>query len=223
VPRTDDLGELDGGLGVSVSPVNIEKGMRLNTAIMYLDPVRNRPNLRVVGEVLIDHVTLTRGRADGIVAIVDGKQVTVRGDLIVLSSGAYGTPAILLRSGIGAASRLEELGIRPLVNLPGVGRVLQDQPTALLTFRGSPELERRLADHVRPTASCRRSSASPRCRADWPATMPPSTPTSSRGSSPSRMAGDASCPSRCSPPVPLGGWRSPVPTRERHRRSTTGT
>ncbi len=149
VPRTDDLGDLDGGVGVSVSPVNIEAGMRVNTAIAYLDPVRVRPNLRVVGGVLIDRVTVRGGRADGVVVLADGEPLTVRGDLIVVCAGAYGTPAILQRSGIGAASRLDELGIRPSVDLPGVGRGLQDQPIATLTFRGSSELERRLAAYAR--------------------------------------------------------------------------
>lgn len=149
VPRTDDLDDLDGGLGVGVTPVNIERGMRINTAVAYLDPVRDRPNLRVVGQVLTDRVTITRGRADGALVISGGEPVMVRGDLVVLCAGAYGTPAILQRSGIGDASRLRELGIRPLQDLPGVGRGLQDQPTALLWFRGSAELERRLADHAR--------------------------------------------------------------------------
>jgi choline dehydrogenase len=149
VPRTDDLGDLDGGLGVGVTPVNIEEGRRINTAVAYLDPLRDRPNLRVAGGVLIDRVTLVDGRADGVVAIADGRPVTVRGDLVVVCAGAYGTPAILQRSGIGESSRLRARGIDPLVELPGVGRGLQDQPTAVLWFRGTPELERRLAEHLR--------------------------------------------------------------------------
>ena len=149
VPRTDDLADLDGGLGVGVTPVNIERGMRVNTAVAYLDSVRGRPNLRVVGGVLIDRVSITRGRADGVVVIADGEPVTVRADLLVSCAGAYGTPMILQRSGIGEASRLRGLGIEPVVDLPGVGRGLQDQPTALLWFRGSSEFERRLADHAR--------------------------------------------------------------------------
>ena len=148
VLRTDDLGNLDGGLGVSVSPVNIEGGMRVNTAVAYLDSIRARPNFRVVGGVLIDRVMLTRGHADGISAIAGGERVTVRGDLFIVCAGAYGTPTILQRSGVGDASRLRELGIPPLVDLPGVGRGLQDQPTALLSFRGSSELERRLVDYA---------------------------------------------------------------------------
>ena len=65
------------------------------------------------------------GRAIG-VRLVDGNVVT--GREIVLCAGTYGSPAILLRSGIGPAAHLRELGIPVTQHLPGVGENLLDHP-----------------------------------------------------------------------------------------------
>ena len=62
---------------------------------------------------------------------------------VVLTAGTYGTPAILLRSGIGPARDLERLGIDVVLDLPGVGGNLHDHPMAELDFTGSHELSRR--------------------------------------------------------------------------------
>jgi choline dehydrogenase len=64
----------------------------------------------------------------------------------VLTAGTYGTPAILLRSGIGPPHDLERLGIDVVLDLPGVGGNLHDHPMAELDFTGSPELSGALAD-----------------------------------------------------------------------------
>ena len=50
IPATDDLNDLDESQGVSPSPVNIDDGVRFNTAFAYLDPVRGKPNLTIVGD-----------------------------------------------------------------------------------------------------------------------------------------------------------------------------
>jgi choline dehydrogenase len=61
-------------------------------------------------------------------------------------AGAYGSPAILLRSGIGGAGELRGLGIAPQLDLPGVGGNLQDHPVGGLMFAGTGELERRMSE-----------------------------------------------------------------------------
>jgi choline dehydrogenase len=63
---------------------------------------------------------------------------------VVLCGGAYGSPAILLRSGVGDPAELRRLGIPTVVDLPGVGRNLHDHPVTALVFAGTAELERRM-------------------------------------------------------------------------------
>ena len=68
----------------------------------------------------------------------DPREVRVRGRRVTLAAGAIGSPAILLRSGIGAAAALAELGIEPVADLPGVGAGLTDHPVARLLLVPNP-------------------------------------------------------------------------------------
>jgi choline dehydrogenase len=107
------------------TPKNIRDGNRLNAALTYLGVARSRPNLTLCPETLVDRVLFEGTTATGILT-VDGR--TLYGREIILSSGAYGSPAILLRSGIGPAEQLRSLGIGIVVDLPGVGDNLMDHP-----------------------------------------------------------------------------------------------
>jgi choline dehydrogenase len=138
VTRTDDLDDLDGATGCASEQMNVVDGVRWNAAFAYLDPVRSELDVR--GGALVDRVLVERDRAVGVRAIADGRTRDVRADLVVLAAGAYGTPEILLRGGIGPAADLHALGIEPVVDLPGVGANLHDQPTIELRFAGTDEL-----------------------------------------------------------------------------------
>src|SRR6266511_814733 len=85
-----------------VNPLNAVGPVRWNSAFAYLDPARRRPNLTIVADTLADRVLLERDRAKGV--------TTSAGELqagqVVLAASAYGSPAILLRSGIGPESGL---------------------------------------------------------------------------------------------------------------------
>jgi choline dehydrogenase len=85
-----------------VHPVNEVGGVRWNAAFAYLDPARGRPNLTILGEHLVDRVEHAGGRATA----VQTDRGEIRAAAIVLAGGAYGTPAVLLRSGIGPESGL---------------------------------------------------------------------------------------------------------------------
>jgi choline dehydrogenase len=82
------------GESAILHPVNAVGAVRWNTAFAYLDPARPRANLTVLGDTLVDRVEPERGQV-----------LTDRGPLeattIVVAAGAYGSPGILLRSGIG--------------------------------------------------------------------------------------------------------------------------
>ena len=86
-----DLNDPEDTAGVSPSPANIYDGTRWNTSLAYLDPVRMRPNLTIVGNATVDRVELRAGRAVAVEAIVDGSPVRIPARRIVLSSGAYGS------------------------------------------------------------------------------------------------------------------------------------
>jgi choline dehydrogenase len=111
--------------GVGQSPRNLADGMRMNAAFTYLAAARQRPNLTIVADVLVDRVVCSENRAVAVRA-ADGR--TFHGGEIVLTGGAHGSPAILLRSGIGPAAHLREQGISVTQDLPGVGEQLLDHP-----------------------------------------------------------------------------------------------
>ena len=71
---------------------------------------------------------------------------TVQAGTVIVSSGAYNSPAVLMRSGIGAADHLVSLGIPAAVDLPGVGKNLHDHPAVYVTFPGSDALKQQMAD-----------------------------------------------------------------------------
>jgi choline dehydrogenase len=103
--------------------------MRMSTAITYLNLARGRPNLTIQPETMVASVECKGTRAVG-VRLVDGTLIAA--DRVVLAAGAYASPGLLTRSGIGPVEELQRLGIRPILDLPGVGTNLSDH--ALLSI-----------------------------------------------------------------------------------------
>jgi len=98
----------------------------MNGAFTYLTAeVRARPNLTILPDTHTDRVVLDSHRASG-VRTAAGQ--VIEGGEVILSSGAYGSPAILLRSGIGPGEHLRAIGIVGVRELPGVGEHLMDHP-----------------------------------------------------------------------------------------------
>ncbi len=111
--------------GIGPYPLNVVDGVRQNTGIAYLtEEVRHRPNLTIRGGVQVDRVIFEDGHARG-VRLVDGS--FERATTTILSAGVYGSPAILMRSGIGPAQDLRALDIPVVADVP-VGRRLMDHP-----------------------------------------------------------------------------------------------
>ena len=142
LPEIDDLESLEGVPGVCAEPSNSPDGVRWNAAFAYLDPVRARPELVVSGDTLVDRVLVEGGRAVGIAAHGPDGAFEARAELVIVAAGTYGSPAILMRSGIGPAAELRALGAGVVEDLP-VGRNLHDQPSFELLFAPSEELARR--------------------------------------------------------------------------------
>ncbi len=140
IPLTENLNDLDENVAMGPSPVNIYNGIRWNTAFAYLDPVRGNGNLTIVGNAVVNRLRIANGRARGVEFIAPEGQRVIHAGMVVVCAGAYATPGILMRSGIGAAEELHALDIRPVFELRGVGRNLQDHPTLYLKYSGTPEL-----------------------------------------------------------------------------------
>ena len=124
-----------GAMGAGVTPRNAVDGVRVNTALAYLTSARARPNLDVRPDVNVDCVVIRNGRVTGVRA--DGGE-EIAADHVVLSAGAYGSPAILLRSGIGPAADLAPLSIATLADLHGVGADLIDHPALSVDIPATP-------------------------------------------------------------------------------------
>ena len=126
IPANDDYNDGDNE-GVAWFVATIRNGRRHSTARAFLDPVRQRRNLEVVTGALVDRITFDGSRAKGVVFRLGDRQVEVSATVeIILAAGAYGTPAILERSGVGDPRVLSSAGIETRHELPGVGENLQD-------------------------------------------------------------------------------------------------
>ena len=112
--------------GVGPWPRNRRDGIRISTAIGYLNPARHRLNLTIRPFCNTHRVIVEGGRAIGVEVECGGAVQTIRGRRVTLSAGAINSPAILMRSGIGPRAELEALGIKSVIDLPGVGRNLID-------------------------------------------------------------------------------------------------
>jgi choline dehydrogenase len=120
-PRVQDHNHPE-ATGVGSGPWNLRRdGIRVSTAIAYLLSARLRSNLTIRPDCLIDRVLLDGTRAIGVELESGGTREQVFGRRITLCGGAIGSPAILLRSGIGPADDLRGVGIEPRVPLAGVG------------------------------------------------------------------------------------------------------
>jgi choline dehydrogenase len=109
--------------GVGPYPLNVVDGVRINTGMAYLTTaVRARPNLTIRSDAEVDSVVVEDNVAVGIKLV--GGEVIAAGE-IILAAGAFGSPAILMRSGIGPAKHLQELRIPTVADLP-VGDRLKD-------------------------------------------------------------------------------------------------
>ena len=96
----------------------------------------------------MDKINLHRSRAVSVDFTRAGETATVEAGRIVLSAGAYGSPAVLLRSGIGPAEELSPLGISTRIDLPGVGRNLHDHPSFSMRHYGTRSFDSLMKDFV---------------------------------------------------------------------------
>lgn len=133
-PGDEDMNHPD-STGVGPVPFNNINGVRMSTAVTYLDAARHRLNLTIRGEALALRILFEGYRATGVEVESGGQRFSVEGDEVVLAAGGIASPQILMLSGIGPGTQLRTLGIPVLMDLPGVGQNLRDHPLISLDLR----------------------------------------------------------------------------------------
>ena len=132
-PADQDMNNPD-STGVAAIPMNNVDGLRISTAVAYINPVRHRLNLTIRPNVLATRLLFEGKRATGVEVESDGERFTVEGDEIVLSSGSIASPQLLMLSGVGPPEHLSEMGIPVVHGLPGVGQNYRDHPQVAVRF-----------------------------------------------------------------------------------------
>jgi choline dehydrogenase len=125
--------------GASPEPLTVRDGKRSSPFTGYLQPVLNKTNLRLehgarTTRLIIDDDKICRG----VEYTREGVNYTAFADQeVIVSTGTFESPRLLMLSGIGDQEDLKSLGIDPVVHLPGVGKNLQDHPLLSITFEAS--------------------------------------------------------------------------------------
>ncbi|MFT8951756.1 MAG: GMC family oxidoreductase N-terminal domain-containing protein [Gluconobacter sp.] len=113
--------------GAGIYQLTVRNNRRCSTAVGYLRPALKRKNLTVITGAMVLKVVFEGKRAVGVQYIADKQMHTARAEQEVLvTSGAIGTPKLMMLSGVGPAAHLKEHGIPVVHDLPGVGQNLQD-------------------------------------------------------------------------------------------------
>jgi choline dehydrogenase len=126
--------------GVGPLPMNRDGDLRVSTALAYLAPALDRPNLVVRADTHGARVCIEAGRAVGVEVVTATGTERIDAGIVVVSAGAILTPGLLWRSGIGPAPELRALGIEVVVDNPAVGTNLMDHPGAFLFARPAGDL-----------------------------------------------------------------------------------
>ena len=155
LPFLDDADDPVRPTGAARLPVNVVDDTRWNTAFAYLDPARGRAETSRFSRTRLS--TASRWMALGPPARSRRLGERIDADVVVLTAGAYFTPAILLRSGIGPESELARHEIPVVATLP-VGEVLLDHHGSGINWQSNELLDRVTADHVRRTGAAVRAS-----------------------------------------------------------------
>lgn len=126
---TEGFGQLD---------MTTRRGRRASASKAFLDPVRRRSNLTIITSAHVRRVVVEKGRAVAVEYAAGGAiHRAAVGREVILSGGAYASPQILMLSGIGPADHLRDVGVPVVVDLPGVGRGLQEHPMLAMAFKAA--------------------------------------------------------------------------------------
>jgi choline dehydrogenase len=137
-PATDDYHGADSE-GFQRNEMTVTRGRRGSTARVFLGPAMHRPNLAVETRALGSRIRFEGRRAVGVDYVQRGAgRTALAGREVILAGGVYGSPQLLLLSGIGPADQLMKHGIKPIVDLPGVGKNLVEHPFMFVGWQVRP-------------------------------------------------------------------------------------
>lgn len=134
--------------GVGFFQLTSRRGRRCSAAVAYLNPVKDRKNLKIITHALVEKVDLEGNQVSGVTyRDRSGRSTTIKANReVILCGGAINSPQILMLSGIGEADQLKANGIEVKKDLPGVGKNMQDHLQARLVYKCN---EPTLNDEVR--------------------------------------------------------------------------
>jgi choline dehydrogenase len=125
--------------GIGPVPCNNPNGIRWSTALGYLNQARHRLNLTIRPNCMIHRILFDGTKAVAVEVETGGQRFTVEGEEIILSTGAIGSPHLLMLSGVGPTEQLRSFNIPVVHHLSGVGQNLRDHPIIYVTWRTRPE------------------------------------------------------------------------------------
>jgi choline dehydrogenase-like flavoprotein len=132
--NTDMNGPTQEGLGIY--NVTQHDGKRWSAYRAFLHPIRDRVNLTILTDTETKRVIVKDGKAIGVeVRSPDGLTTLGATQEVILSAGAFNSPQLLMRSGIGPAQMLQQAGVPLVHDLPGVGQNLRDHVDGMITVR----------------------------------------------------------------------------------------
>jgi 5-(hydroxymethyl)furfural/furfural oxidase len=150
--------------GYASVPMSNWPDKRGSAAICYLGAeVRARPNLTIVCNATVSGLTFEGRRASGVRASIAGEEREFSGREVVVSLGAVHSPALLMRSGIGAAAHLRDHGIEVRADMPGVGANLSNHSLLFIGIHLPARARQSPAVRPHPTTVLRFSSGLPGC------------------------------------------------------------
>ena len=128
-------------MGIGFCDLNTNYGKRQSTAVAFLRPALERPNLTLITNARVHKVDISDGRATGVTYMQEGelRSITASREVIVCG-GAIESPRILMLSGIGPKDHLAEVGIDLVHELPGVGKNLHDHTLLPVTWEASRQV-----------------------------------------------------------------------------------
>lgn len=120
--------------GFGMPDFTVRNGRRESSATAYLDPVADRPNLRIETGARTTRLLFDGQRVVGVEYLRDGQLQRASAGEVILSGGAFNSPQILMLSGVGSAVELASVGVKAVHDLPAVGKQLQDHPLVPMVF-----------------------------------------------------------------------------------------
>ena len=144
--------------GVGPLAFNQIDGVRQSTSLTYLADIRHRPNLNIKSNTYVSKILFDGIKAIGLELQSKSEKFEIYAEQIILCAGAIESPKILLNSGVGDPDKFINHGIKPVIDLPGVGKNLRDHPMAYIAWEPKLDYQNPTTNYSRVAMSLRYTS-----------------------------------------------------------------